>query len=404
MKRNLKGLLFFIFLIYSQISFAHLKINKVPDSYIIVFNTKLAPEELILGEEDRLKHLEDKISKLKLYHKFDVENRYDAALSGFSALMDARTASLIAGDPLVERVEQDQFAHAYVQTLPLGMDRIDADKSSTHSGNGSGSVSGVDIFIIDTGIQSSHPDLKVVGGANFNNGKSYEDQNGHGTHVAGIVAAKDNSSFVVGGAPGANLYSVRVLNNGGTGKFSQILAGVNWVTNRKLNNPSRPMVANMSLGGYTGLSSYNSLDIGIKNSIAAGVVYTVAAGNESQDASLFSPAHVVEAITVGAYNASNNVWASFSNYGPLVDILAPGVSVLSTFKGSAMATMSGTSMAAPHVAAAAALYLSQNPWSTPDHVRSELLTAAQFPHPGLNPHIESVMPDTIDLSVYMGGF
>ncbi|MDD4976217.1 MAG: S8 family serine peptidase, partial [Bacteriovorax sp.] len=185
---------------------------------------------------------------------------------------------------------------------------------------------------------------------------------------------------------------------------SQVLAGVNWVTNRKLTTPSRPMVANVSLGGNEGTSAYNSLDYGIRNSIAAGVVYAIVAGNSSANAVYFSPAHTVEALTIGAYSASSNTWASFSNYGSIIDVLAPGVNVLSTYKGSTTAIMSGTSMATPHVVGAAALYLSTHPGSTPAQVRAALLGASTNPIPGPNPVIRGVRSGTTNKSVYMGNF
>jgi len=318
--------------------------------------------------------------------------------------MNESTAEALSRDPRVAMVDPNRQVHAFSQRLPRGVHRIAADESSTKSGNGSGSVKGVDIYIIDTGIQSSHPDLNVVGGANFNDGTSYEDQNGHGTHVSGTAAAKDNHSFVVGVAPGADLYAVRVLNAEATGEFAQVLAGVDWVTQRKKDNPSRPMVANLSLGGYTGTSKYNSLDIGIKNSIKAGVIYTIAAGNEADNARNYSPAHVKEALIIGAYDAATNEWAGFSNYGSLVDLLAPGVDVLSTFPENSTFRMDGTSMASPHVAGTIALYLSKHPKASASEVKSALIDAARHPSKEPNPRIKNVPGNTTNKSVYTGNF
>lgn len=398
------ALLFFI------LSFSVFATSLTPDegtiagSYVVIFKTKMTPEIMNLTVKDRLAIVESKINKLKDNYQFDVKFRYDACLQGFSAKMDENTAAALAHDPMIESIELDRVAHTYLQSLPIGIVRIGGNRSSTISGNGSGTVTGVDIFIIDTGIQTNHPDLNVVGGANFNSGNSYNDLNGHGTHVAGIAAAKDDTNYVVGVAPGANLYAVRVLDANGSGSFSQVLAGVNWVTARKLSNRSRPMVANMSLGAYVGTTSYNFLDYGVRNSISAGVVYSLAAGNNSYYAAYFSPGHTTEALTVGAYNPSNNLWASFSNFGSYVDFLAPGVNILSTYKGSSMAVLSGTSMASPHVAGTVALYLSRNPTKTPSQVRSALVTASLNPVPGPNPVIGNVPSGTTNKSVYTGNF
>ena len=411
MKFNLKNIFIAaalsVGMLSSRVSFASSLTpgpETIEDSYVVVFSAQSTPELFSLSSQERFMMLENKISKLKKDYPFEIKFKYDACLQGFSAKMNKETAQAISRDPLVESIELDRKAYAFDQTLPTGINRIDGDKSSTIAGNGSGTVSGVDIYIIDTGIQTNHPDLNVVGGANFSDGNSYEDPNGHGTHVAGIAAAKDNSSYVVGTAPGADLYAVRVLGSSGSGSFSQILAGVNWVTSRKLANPTRPMVANLSLGGYVGSPFYNSLDYGIKNSISAGIVYAIAAGNSSRNAVYYSPAHVTSALTIGAYSASTNSWASFSNYGSIVDILAPGVSVLSTYKNTSTATLSGTSMSTPHVAGAAALYLSTHPGSTPAQVRTSLLNASTSPTPGPNPTITGVRSGTTKSSLYIGNF
>lgn len=377
----------------------------IPGSYIVVLSSKL-PDAASTTAVERLANLEGMITELRRNNKFDVTARYDACLTGFAANMDAMTAAALAKNPRVESIEPDRMIYAFVQTLPTGIDRIDADVSSTLAGNGWGTVTGVDVYIIDTGIQTNHPDLNVVGGINYSNGPSwrYDDGNGHGTHVAGTAAAKDNDGYVVGVAPGADLYAVRVLNNSGSGSFSSVLNGVNWVTTRKNATPLRAMVANMSLGAYSGTSSYNSLDVGVNNSITAGVVYCIAAGNSANNAIYYTPAHVTEALTIGAYNASNNTWASFSNYGSIVDFLAPGVYVLSTYKGSSTATLSGTSMSTPHVTGTAALYLSANTGATPALVRAALVTASTIPSPGPNPTITGIPSGTTNVSVYAGNF
>ncbi len=298
-------------------------------------------------------------------------------------------------DPRIAYIEQDAKVYAFAQSLPWGIDRIDADISSTKAGDGTGSVTGVRVYIIDTGIQLDHPDLNVVGGVDFTGKGTADDGNGHGTHVAGIVGAKDNGDYVVGVAPGVELFAVKVLGDDGSGSFSNVIAGVDFVTQQKLNNPSLPMVANMSLGARTG-STYNSLDNAVVNSIKAGVIYSVAAGNDGADAKNYSPAHVKEAITVGAYDESNT-FAYFSNWGSLLDLNAPGVRILSTYIGSSTATLSGTSMAAPHVAGTAALYLSRNSSATPQQVRDRLVADGKA-------WVKVNKPRTTNLSVYAGNY
>lgn len=366
----------------------------IPGSYIVTLSSELNQQSLDVGT----------IEQLANNYAFSLNFLYDSCLKGFAAQMDESTAAALAQNPMVESIEPDRVVSINAQSLPLGINRIDADLSSTKAGDGKGTVTGVDIYIIDTGIQKDHPDLNVVGGVNFNTGKSYDDLNGHGTHVAGIAAAKDNSRSVVGAAPGADLYAVRVLGKDGKGTYAQVIAGINWVTNRKKSNPSRPMVANISLGDHTGSSSYNAMDKAVKNSIDAGVIYAIAAGNEAKRAVNYSPAHVTEALTVGSYDATSNEWASFSNYGSIVDILAPGVDVLSTFKGSSTEILSGTSMSTPHVTGTVALYLSAHPESTSAQVRTALLAAARNPQPDTNQRISKTPRHTTDISVYAGKF
>jgi subtilisin family serine protease len=230
------------------------------------------------------------------------------------------------------------------EQLPWGIDRIDAEKTWDV-------ISGprIKIGVIDTGIDRTHPDLKanLKGGVNtISPLKSYTDDNGHGTHVAGIIGASHNTIGVAGVNPMADLYSIKALNRNGSGYFSDIIEGLDWAIANHLN------VVNMSLGAKTG---NQSLADAIKRTHDAGIVIVAAAGNESGAVSY--PAAYPEVIAVSATDR-NDVFASFSNYGPEVDIAAPGVSIYSTYKGGTYATMSGTSMASPHVAGEAALVLS----------------------------------------------
>lgn len=327
-------------------------------------------------------------------HGLSLGHVYHHALNGFSAKVPPGRLQALSEDPRVEKVEEDLILYAFAQTIPWGVDRMDADVSSTLAGDGAGVVTGVRIYIIDTGIRSSHPDLNVAGLTDFTGAGSAEDNNGHGTHVAGSAAAMDNADHVVGVAPGAPLYGVKVLGADGSGSTSNIVAGIDFVTGEKAANPGVPMVANMSLGGKSRF--WTAIDAAVQRSIDAGVVYSVAAGNDGQDAKGYTPAHVGPAITVGAYDAANKA-ATWSNYGATVDIQAPGVAILSTWNDGATKSISGTSMAAPHVAGAAALLLSSNPAMTPAQVRDRLVADSKS-------WVTAVKPKTTKLSVYVGTY
>lgn len=369
----------------------------VTNSYIVILSSE-HPRDIHANAA----RLENEMAALHSRAFFQVTHRYSACMRGFAAVMNEQAAAALARNPNVERVEPDLIATIDGQNVPAGINRIDADISSTLAGNGSGAVSGVQIYIIDSGV-NAHADLNRAGGSNFvPNTTGIDDLNGHGTHVAGTAAAIDNDAYVVGVAPGAPVYSVRVLNNQGSGQFSWIIAGVDWVTAQKNANPTVPMVANMSLGARVGTTAYNSLDIAVRNSINAGVVYAIAAGNSKADAAKFSPAHVTEAITVGSYNPANNKFSSFSNYGSIVDINAPGEYILSTYGTTGTATMSGTSMASPHVAGAAALYLSGHS-ASPAAVRNALVAEAAVVR-SANPPITNVRSNTTNRSLYVANF
>jgi subtilisin family serine protease len=261
---------------------------------------------------------------------------------------------------------------AVAQTLPWGIDKIDADVSSTRAGDGSGAVANVNVYVIDTGVDTTHPDLNVVGHVAFAGGPN-RDCHGHGTHVAGTIAARDDANDVVGVAPGAPITGVKVLGCNGSGSNSGVIAGIDWVTA----NAIKPAVANMSLGG----AASQAIDDAVRRSAASGVFYALAAGNEATNACTRSPARAGAGTTNGimtvAATDSADREASFSNYGTCVDVWAPGVSVLSTRKGGGTTTMSGTSMASPHGAGGGALYLSTHSGSSPSAVEGALTSAAQ---------------------------
>lgn len=308
------------------------------------------------------------VQALEARQGFRAEHVYSAALRGFSAQLTARQIADLEDDPSVAYIEPDGEMHAIAQILPWGIDKIAADLSSTQAGNGSGAITNVNVYVIDTGI-FNHPDLNRNGHVNFAGGKN-DDCHGHGTHVAGTVSARDNSIDVVGAAPGAKLTGVKVLGCNGSGSTSGVIKGIDWVTA----NASEPAVANMSLGG----SVSQALDDAVKRSAASGVFYALAAGNSGANACNSSPARAGTTngiMTVAATDSADRE-ASWSNYGSCVDIWAPGVSILSTRRGGGTTTMSGTSMASPHVAGGGALYLSTHPGASPSSVETALKNAA----------------------------
>jgi subtilisin family serine protease len=219
--------------------------------------------------------------------------------------------------------------------------------------------------------------------------------------TAGCAAAKDNNSHVVGVAPGAKIHSYKVLDQNGSGTFADIIAAVDGVIQYRQAHTSDPMVMNMSLGGYTGSTTYNSLDLAVVSAVQDNnITVVVAAGNDSADASNYTPAHVQEAITAGAYTI-NNQFANFSNFGSVVDILAPGEDVLTTSPGSMMAIVSGTSFSSPYVAGAAGLYLSKNPSASPSTVANQLKQLASQSYNGANPQITLLPANTTGNSLYV---
>lgn len=293
---------------------------------------------------------------------------YEHALQGYAGVFpEARLAALRADDR-VAYVEADGVVTT-TQTVPWGIVKVGADVSSAKAGDGQGAIANVNVYVIDTGVDAKHRDLNVVGHVNFASGPN-RDCHGHGTHVAGTVAARDNTVDVVGVAPGAPTTGVKVLGCGGSGSTSGVIKGVDWVTA----NAKKPAIANMSLGG----SASQALDDAVKKSADSGVFYAVAAGNSGANACNYSPARAGTnngVMTVAATDSNDNE-ASWSNYGSCVDIWAPGVSILSTKNGGGATTMSGTSMASPHVGGGGALYLSSNTGASAATVENALKNAA----------------------------
>ena len=348
----------------------------VPGNYIVVFK----------GE---VQDIDGEVRKLALKHAGRLKHTYKRALKGMALeLSDAAVAALRA-EPSVDYIEPDQIVS--ISTSQAGatwgldrIDQLDLPLGGTYEYGPDGT--GVTAYILDTGIRFNHTQFGGRASSGFDavDGGSADDCHGHGTHVAGTVGAT-----AYGVAKNVSLVAVRVLNCSGSGSYAGVIAGIEWVTaNRVL-----PAVANMSLGGP--LSS--AVNTAVRNSIAAGVTYALAAGNEAQNACNVTPASTLEALTVGATTISDG-WASFSNFGSCVDLLAPGVNITSAWHNTDIATntISGTSMATPHVAGAAALYLTDNPSATPAAVASALLGNA------VTGTINNVPAGTVNRFLYTG--
>ncbi|MEU6149991.1 S8 family serine peptidase [Actinosynnema sp. NPDC047251] len=319
----------------------------------------------------------------------EVTRRYEKVVDGFSATMTAEVARSLAADPSVASVVQDQVVRKYdVQPTPpsWGLDRLDQrsrplDSQYAYQNDGGGAH----VYVLDTGIRTSH--VQFGGRATFDHNSidtNNTDCHGHGTHVAGTVGGKD-----VGVAKGVRLHAVKVLNCAGSGTLASVIGGLDWVVANKVS----PAVVNMSLGG----AANELLDTAVNKTIAAGVTVVVAAGNGNADACNDSPARVPNAITVAASDR-NDAQAGFSNFGACVDLYAPGVEIVSASidDDDDLVDADGTSMASPHVAGVAALYLKSQPGATPAAVRDAVIAA------GTGNKITNATPGTANVLLHSG--
>ena len=338
---------------------------RIPNHYIVVLDEDATGPDADFGAAAaRAEEVLARTPAARLTHV------YSHALRGFAAQMTEEEAIALSQDPDVRFVEEDSVVYAIAtQTnAPWGLDRTDERAlplTGTYSYTSTGS--GVNAYIIDTGIRRTHTQFGGRAFSGFSaiaDGRGTTDCNGHGTHVAGTVGGS-----TYGIAKSVRLYAVRVLSCSGSGSTSGVIAGVDWVTR----NHVKPAVANMSLGG----GASTSLDTAVRNSIAAGVTYAVAAGNSNVNASNSSPARVGEAITVGS-STRTDTRSSFSNYGSVVDIFAPGSSITPAWStgDTVINTISGTSIATPHVAGVAARYLQNNRTASPGTVRNAIVNAS----------------------------
>jgi len=363
-----------------------------PKSYIVVLKDNADPDAV--GKEH---------SRTFVFPP--ATHTYKRVIKGYAARIPPERLVAIKLDPRVLYVSEDLPVQASQQTLPTGVQRMGAKVSSTRSGDGKASVN-TPVAILDSGIDLSHPDLNVVGGTDcVGNSKSYNDGNGHGTHVAGIVAAKDNAMGVVGVAPGAPLYAVRVLDDKASANWSNVICGIEWVTANAASTGIK--VANMSLSGIgsaddgnCGYTNKDALHQAICSSVAQGITYVVSAGNGNQDFATVTPAAYKEVLTVTAMadsdgnaggsgsttclNDADDTAAYFSNFTTIGSndvnhtIAAPGECIYSTWMGGSYNTYSGTSMAVPHVTGTVAMCIASGKCAgmTPQQIISKLRSDA----------------------------
>ncbi|MDQ3646780.1 MAG: S8 family serine peptidase [Actinomycetota bacterium] len=370
---------------------AQLITTQTPAPYVVVLDDGIRAE-LVAGSHAASLGLE-------------LSHVYSYALQGYSATMTPAVASLIADLPGVAWVQPDRIVEIAGQKIPSGVRRIGATGSATAAIDGRDSRVHVDVAVLDTGVDLTHPDLNVRGpGANCTLGgllppelgeawPDADDAHGHGTHVAGTIGALDNRRGVVGVAPGARIWPVKVLLDGGTGMDSMLLCGIDYVTQHadKVDIANLSLVREGSDDGRCGESNADALHKAICGSVRAGVAYVVAAGNKHMATSGFVPAAYDEVVTVSALAdfdgrrgelsepncayadaEKDDSFADISNFGVDVDVIAPGVCIRSTSLDGGYATQSGTSMASAHISGAAALYQATHPGAGPSKIKAAL--------------------------------
>ncbi len=350
----------------------------------------------------------------------DVGHIYTSALQGYSATMTPSVAAALEALPAVRWVQKDTAVSTDAQTTPTGINRSNADASPTAKINGADERVNVDVAVIDTGADLTHPDLNIytAGAKNCSLGAvNANDLNGHGTHVSGTIGALDNANGVVGMAPGARIWPVKVLTDAGSGLNSDVICGIDYVTSKA----SQIDVVNMSLGGSgaddgnCGNTNNDAMHKAICRSVSAGLTYVVAAGNDSANAATSTPAAYDEVITVSALSDFNgapgggaastcradvdDTFANYSNWGPDVDLIAPGTCINSTWMLGGYNTISGTSMASPHAAGGAALYKATHPSATPAAVKAALQGAGTLDWNNADDH-DTVKERLLDVSTF----
>jgi serine protease len=352
--------------------------TKIPNQYIVVFKDSVVTSQAaqlmapgMSAAEARAAAVREIGVDLSTKGKGEMMRTYSASINGMALNSNSPRAVMnLLSDPRVAFIEADQVVSigATQNNATWGLDRIDqANLPLNNTYNYDANGTGVNAYIVDTGVRISHNDFGGRGNSGYtavNDGNGTNDCNGHGTHVAGTVGGS-----TYGVAKNVEIYAVRVLGCDGSGSNSGVIAGIDWVAA----NHVKPAVANMSLGG--GASS--ATDNAVNSAVSAGVTMVVAAGNDNSNACNYSPARAANAITVGS-TTSTDARSSFSNYGTCLDIYAPGSSITSTWSTSNTSTntISGTSMASPHVAGVAALYLDDNPNASPSQVQAAISSAA----------------------------
>ena len=352
-----------------------------PSASLSAFSRTYAPHDREATDPDAWGYLtrsvKGAIQSLEQRHGFEATFGYSKVLRGFAADLTQGQIEALRFEPTIESITitvDVASVTAVDQEIPWGVRRIAPERTSTDSRNTTDTAPGVTVYVLDSGVDDQGGDFNVARHVNFAGGPK-TDCHAHGTHVAGIIGARDNEIGVAGVAPGVTLVDVRVTDCAGNGTSASLIKGLDWIAASAV----LPAVVSLSLGG----GQSPALDAAVRAATDLGIFFAIAAGNTAADACLSSPALTgvtMGVVTVGAVD-EDEMEAPFSDFGGCVDLWAPGVGIASTSRGvnAPPVTMSGTSMAAPHVAGAAALYLSANPRATPAEVESALIGSSAIP-------------------------